>query len=48
MSDASLRAPRPRYCALSNDKLRAAGVAMPSWQDALRARLRRGERRRTG
>ncbi len=35
MSDAALRAPRPKDCALSNDKLRAAGVAMPSFQDAL-------------
>jgi len=30
-----LRAPRPVYCALDNGKLRAAGVPMPSWQDAL-------------
>lgn len=30
-----LRAPRPQYCALSNEKLRAAGVPMPSWQDAV-------------
>ena len=31
-----LRAPRPRYCALSVEKLEAAGFLMPSWQDALR------------
>jgi dTDP-4-dehydrorhamnose reductase len=31
-----LPAKRPRYCALSNGKLAAAGFAMPSWQDALR------------
>jgi dTDP-4-dehydrorhamnose reductase len=31
-----LRAVRPRYCALSNDKLASAGIAMPTWQDALR------------
>lgn len=31
----SLPAPRPRYCALSNAKLAAAGVAMPAWQEAL-------------
>jgi dTDP-4-dehydrorhamnose reductase len=31
----SLRAPRPRYCALSNAKLARAGLAMPTWQDAL-------------
>jgi dTDP-4-dehydrorhamnose reductase len=30
-----LVAPRPRYCALSNAKLAAAGVTMPTWQDAL-------------
>lgn len=35
MADAKLRAPRPLYAALSNDKLRAIGVALPSWQDAL-------------
>src|SRR5262245_50778668 len=30
-----LRAPRPRYCALSTGKLAAAGFTMPTWQDAL-------------
>jgi dTDP-4-dehydrorhamnose reductase len=35
MADAGLRAERPRYCALSNAKLTAAGVEMPAWQDAL-------------
>lgn len=30
-----LRAPRPLYCALDNGRLRAAGVPMPTWQDAL-------------
>jgi dTDP-4-dehydrorhamnose reductase len=30
-----LRARRPRYCALSNEKLRLAGIQMPTWQDAL-------------
>jgi len=34
-ADVPLRAARPLYCALSNEKLRAAGVAMPAWQDAL-------------
>jgi dTDP-4-dehydrorhamnose reductase len=33
--DVTLRAARPQYCALSNDKLRQAGIGMPSWQDAL-------------
>lgn len=31
-----LKAPRPRYCALDNGKLAAAGFRMPSWQDAVR------------
>jgi dTDP-4-dehydrorhamnose reductase len=35
MADAGLRAARPQYCALSNEKLRSAGIDMPSWQDAL-------------
>jgi dTDP-4-dehydrorhamnose reductase len=35
MQDVPLKAPRPRFCALSNAKLRAAGVRMPTWQDAL-------------
>ena len=35
MADVPLRAARPQYCALSNAKLRAAGVGMPPWQDAL-------------
>jgi len=32
---ANLRARRPRYCALSNRKLTDAGIAMPTWEDAL-------------
>jgi dTDP-4-dehydrorhamnose reductase len=28
-------AKRPKYCALSNDKLAGVGIAMPAWQDAL-------------
>ena len=47
MTEAPLRAPRPRYCALSNEKLRSVGIAMPSWQDglerALAARARDGQ-----
>jgi dTDP-4-dehydrorhamnose reductase len=35
MADAPMRAPRPRYCVLSNARLRGAGIDMPSWQDAL-------------
>ena len=29
----------PQYCALSNAKLRAAGIEMPTWQDALATRI---------
>ncbi len=36
MADATFRAERPQFCALSNRKLLAAGIAMPTWQDALR------------
>jgi len=39
MADAQLRAARPPFCALANDKLRAAGVAMATWQDGLRRYL---------
>jgi len=39
MADVPLRAARPRYCALSNQRLRAAGIGMPSWQDALARHL---------
>ena len=41
-ADVKLRARRPQYCALSNDKLARVGVAMPSWQDALRRYLTSG------
>jgi len=34
-ADVKLPAARPQYCALSNAKLAAIGIAMPSWQDAL-------------
>ena len=40
MADVTLRARRPQYCALSNEKLRLAGVEMPSWQDALERYLK--------
>ena len=36
MDQLTLKAPRPRYCALSVAKLEAAGFRMPAWQDALR------------
>lgn len=35
MAGLSMRVPRPLMAALSNAKLRAAGVDMPTWQDAL-------------
>ena len=35
-SDVQLKARRPLYCALSNEKLRSIGIAMPPWRDALR------------
>jgi dTDP-4-dehydrorhamnose reductase len=40
-TDMKLRAPRPLYSALSNDKLRHAGAEMPSWQDGLRRYVER-------
>ena len=35
MGDVVLKARRPLYCALSNEKLRQAGIELPTWQDAL-------------
>ncbi len=40
MAEVTLRARRPQFCALSNEKLRSAGIEMPSWQDALERYLR--------
>jgi dTDP-4-dehydrorhamnose reductase len=50
MADVPLRARRPRFCALSKEKLRRAGIDMPTWQDAaaryaLPAAARRADRR---
>lgn len=39
LETARLKAPRPRYCALSSAKLAAAGIEMPTWEDALRRYL---------
>jgi dTDP-4-dehydrorhamnose reductase len=53
LSDVRLPAARPKYCALSNAKLRAAGITMPSWQEAVgrelaeRARGTKDEGRKT-
>jgi dTDP-4-dehydrorhamnose reductase len=44
MEDVTLRAQRPKYCALANGKLAAAGAAMPTWQDALARCLASAER----
>jgi len=38
----TLRATRPKFCALSNAKLRSIGIEMPAWQDAV-ARFLAGE-----
>ena len=35
MADAKLRAERPMYCVLSNAKLTAQGIAMPTWHDRM-------------
>lgn len=39
VADVNLRAKRPQYATLSNEKLRRLGIEMPSWQDALRRYL---------
>jgi dTDP-4-dehydrorhamnose reductase len=40
LAEMKLKANRPVYCALSNDKLRSLGIEMTSWQDALARSLR--------
>jgi len=35
LADVKLRAQRPRYCALSNEKLKSVGIDMPTWQAAI-------------
>ena len=40
LTDVALKAPRPQYCALSNEKLASVGITMPTWQDALARSLR--------
>jgi dTDP-4-dehydrorhamnose reductase len=35
VAEVPMRAPRPQFAALSNAKLTAAGIVMPTWQDAL-------------
>jgi dTDP-4-dehydrorhamnose reductase len=41
LESVQLKAPRPHYCALSNRKLVEAGIAMPTWQEALASYLAR-------
>ena len=43
MGDLKLVAPRPQFAALDNAKLTAAGIPMPTWQDALRRYVERSE-----
>jgi dTDP-4-dehydrorhamnose reductase len=40
LKDVTLRAPRPVFCALDNGRLRALGISMPTWQDAVARHLR--------
>jgi len=44
VDDVPMKAVRPRFCALDNGKLAAAGFPMPPWQDALRRWLARERR----
>jgi dTDP-4-dehydrorhamnose reductase len=39
LNDVTLRAARPTFCALSNTRLTALGIIMPTWQDALARHL---------
>ena len=39
LTDATMAAQRPQFCALSNEKLQSVGIPMPTWQDALRRYL---------
>ena len=41
VDDVKFLAPRPRFAALSNQKLADAGFAMPTWQDAISRHLSR-------
>jgi dTDP-4-dehydrorhamnose reductase len=44
LDDVTLRAPRPKYCALDNARLAELGIEMPPWQDALARHLSRRAR----
>jgi dTDP-4-dehydrorhamnose reductase len=41
LESVALRASRPKFSALDNTKLRALGIVMPTWQDALARHLTR-------
>jgi dTDP-4-dehydrorhamnose reductase len=41
LGSVELRARRPKFSALDNTKLRALGIVMPTWQDALARHLKR-------
>jgi dTDP-4-dehydrorhamnose reductase len=42
LESVALKAPRPRYCALSNARLAAMDIEMPPWEDALARFLNSG------
>ena len=44
VASVSLRAKRPAFAALSNEKLRRLGIEMPPWQDAVRRHVARTAR----
>ena len=44
VADVPMKAQRPQYAALSNEKLSRAGIQMPTWQDAVRRYLSVGSR----
>ena len=47
MADAGLVANRPVFAALSNAKLVAAGVDMPTWQEALGRYVKKTDQAKT-
>ena len=42
LDNVPLRAPRPKYSALSNETLAGFGIRLPAWRDALRRSLAEG------
>ena len=41
VAEVTMKARRPQFAALSNEKLRSAGIDMPTWQDAIQRYLSR-------